>query len=256
VSTDDLTVGTLTANISFGLIESSSKGFEPVGVEGIWGLAYGALSDWQGTPPFFEFVAQDNIYSSFSMCLNTTGGAMDFGVNYQGASGYSWTSIAQPLYYVVNLESMAVNGQNLGFSSSSFGQSFVDSGTTLLYVPQPVYNAFSQALEGMCSSTFLVGICNATSNHTLLSGACVKMTQAELSAFPTVSFTLSGTPALDVSPDAYLYTPDNVVRCMGIQNGGNVTQGTILGDVFMTNFHTVFDIAAKQVGFGPLSSCP
>jgi len=254
VTTDVFSVGSLTANISFGLIENSSAGFEPSGVDGIWGLAFPSLSDWLGTPPFFEFVEQDSIYPAFSMCLNLTGGGgggvMDFGVNYQGDSGFNWTNIITDLYYVVEINELAVAGQSV--ATSGFGQSIVDSGTTLLYLTSSVYSAFASSVQNSSACSNLGSVCSA-----LFGGACSPLTESEISSFPTLSFTLQGTGALNVPPQSYLYySPQNESYCLGIMNGGAGNNNTILGDIFIQNFHTVFDNSTQTVGFGPLSSCP
>jgi len=258
VITDVFSVGSLTANISFGLIEISSVGFEPSGVDGIWGLAYPTLSDWRGIPPFFEFVNQDSIYPAFSMCLNLTGGGgggvMDIGVNYQGASGFNWTNIITDLYYIVELNELAVAGQSV--ATSGFGQSIVDSGTTLLILTSSVYSAFASSVQNSSACS------NSSSNSSsicsgLFGGSCLQLTESEISAFPTVSFTFQGTGALNVPPQSYLYySPQNNSYCLGIINGGAGNNNTILGDIFIQNFHTVFDNSTQTVGFGPLSSCP
>jgi len=253
VSTDIFSVGSLSANISFGLIENSSAGFEPTNVDGIWGLAYPSLSDWQGIPPFFEIVDQDQIYPAFSMCLNLTGGGgggvMDFGVNYQGDSGFNWTDIIDELYYVVELTEMSVGGQSV--ATSGFGQSIVDSGTTLLILTSSVYSAFASSVQNSsaCGNS---SICSG-----LFNGNCLQLNEGEISSLPTVAFTFQGTGPLNVPPQSYLYySPQNDSYCLGIINGGGGNNNTILGDIFIQNFHTVFDNNTQTVGFGPLSSCP
>jgi len=183
---------------------------------------------------------------------------MDFGVNYQGYSGFEWTYIntGYNTYYIVSLNVMAVSGQSLDGNPADFGTTIVDSGTTLIILPPKLYSAFVANLYESCSTSHLVGICqNVTNNKTLFDGACYSMSQSELDAFPTLSFTFDGTTPLNVPPQGYLYSL-NGTYCMGIQNSGNTTKGTILGDIFIQNFHTVFDLVQAEVGFGPLTSCP
>ena len=57
-------------------------------------------------------------------------------------------------YYILNLESISVNGQMLPIDSSVFRPSpeqftFVDSGTTLAYLADGVYDPFVNAVSSI-----------------------------------------------------------------------------------------------------------
>jgi hypothetical protein len=68
-----------------------------------------------------------------------------------------WTPIDQQTYYTVTVTSMMVGGQRLNLDCSAYNspaKSIVDSGTTVLNVPQPVFDAIvSQLVEPLMSAT-------------------------------------------------------------------------------------------------------
>jgi hypothetical protein len=83
-------------------------------------------------------------------------------------------------YYVLNLESIAVNGQTLPIDSSLFTPSnehftFVDTGTTLVYLADGVYDPFINAVRSHYIFTFLLAIIRNTCPTLLILDATKKI---------------------------------------------------------------------------------
>jgi hypothetical protein len=75
-------------------------------------------------------------------------------------------------------------------------------------------------------------------------------------AFPTLTTVLLGTGGgpdihLDLTP-AYYLQPQDGMYCLGLTPAAD-SGGTIMGDVGMMAFTSVFDRVNGQVGFGPVS---
>jgi len=256
VVTDVLAVGSSISgvNVELGSIQTSSSNFENPPVSGIWGLAYSSLSDWDGTTAFDNIVQQDGIPNSFSMCLTTSDPVMSLGVDYSSDSRFSWTSITQQTYYAVSMEDLQVDGNSLGLSPNAYNNplTIVDSGTTLFYVSNTAYSALVSSFGALCGSNSLHGICDVSSTQTMFDGVCYQMSQSQLNAYPSIGVVLSGiSDPLTLGPTQYL-VPQGSYYCFGIYPSAKFS---ILGDVFMQNWHVVFDRANSKVGFGPIDSC-
>lgn len=246
-----------------GAIVKQSKGFESAPVAGIVGVAYRNESEILAPTIIDSLVESGDIRDSFSLCLDqgTQSGAMTFGAMGSGGGSAVYTPILSQTFYVVNFLSLTV-----GSASSPLpipprvynaGQAIVDSGTTDFLIPSSAYGALHQSFLSLCSSgSKLTGVCGLSKANSLFGDYCFDMTEADISAFPTLTVSLQGTTSdsiqLAVTPDMYLTldTPGSTLRCLGIV-GVPEADGTILGDVVMRGFVTYFDRANSQVGFAP-----
>jgi len=253
VGTDVFKVGNLSSTVRFGFIENSNTNFEPTGVDGIWGLAYGTLSSWAGTPPFEVLVNDLKLNNSFAMCLGESGGELELGVDYSKDPAFQWTKITDELWYVVKMSDIKVDKKSLQFTNSSaFQYTIVDSGTTLLIVPEIVFTNLQLAFLDKCTLKHLPGVCGVLSGLGLFDGYCFAMTEHQRNSFPSLTFELDGV-SLTIYPEDYL-APQQEYWCLGIASGGP-NGFTILGDVVMQRFKTVFDIKNSKIGFGDISLC-
>jgi len=262
VATDVLKVGEFPfVNIDFGMIGAANTiALENSPTAGIWGLAYPILSSWNGVTAFEHIVTQTGIEDMFSMCLVNSQAVMTMGIDYSTNPAFEWVALTNHTYYPIQPLDLQVNGQSLGLPTSDFGLTIVDSGTTLLGLATPVYDAFKSAVQSICSTTTLVGGCPSDDNNgnSLWKGYCWQMTAAQQAEYPTFSITLAGVAA-DVSvtlgPSDYFTSPAslNGLLCLGVFESGSLT---ILGDVFMSKNHVVFDRVNSKLGFGPLTTCP
>jgi len=178
------------------------------------------------------------------------------GIDYSNNNAFDWATELSQSFYIVNIQDIKVGTQSMGLGNNQYNTgpgTLVDSGTTLIIFNTAVYNALGNLLQGMCTGTQLVGICNTQQGKSLLDGYCYNMNAQQRALFPDISFSLAGTTNyLTVSQTAYLI-PQGSSYCLGIANSQN---DMILGDVFMRSFHVVFERASTRVGFGPISTCP
>jgi len=250
---DYLSVGEMSnITVTFGGITfSKSSSFENKPVSGIWGLAYSPLSSWYGPPVFDDIVVSTGISNIFSLCLNGNIGEMSMGIDYSNDPNFNWTPIIEEAWYVIQLNSISVGNINLPLPSESVA--IVDSGTTLMLLPDVTYNSFSSYLTNSCPGSNLAGVCGEAEGI-LLGGSCVSMSESQVNAFPSVQFDIGNIPTFTLPPSQYLYYDSNGYYCMGISSSGS--NDIIFGDIFMQGYHVVFDRQNSKVGFGPLNTCP
>jgi len=252
IFSDVITVGDIAGvYMNFGGITySNTNSFEPRLVSGIWGLAYSSLSSWDGKTVFQNIIASTGLEDIFSMCLTGSEGYMTIGIDYSNYSDFSWTSIIQESYYVIQVNSISIGEKQL-FSSPLNDVSILDSGTTLLLIPQFAFIEFRSYLLSLCNTSNLVGVC--TGGGQLFNYSCLTMTSSDIALFPNLTININNVSPLILTPNQYLYSI-NGAYCLGVESTGS--NMTILGDVFMQNFHVVFDRKRLKAGFGPLSTCP
>jgi len=258
LAVDNFTVGNFTARVQFGgvvvenAIAQSIEGSLDI-FSGIWGLGFREQSAWRGETSFDFLVAQTGIPDAFSMCLNDVNPTMVIGVDPRDTPGVEFTTLTSSSDFAITLNDITVGGSSLGISSSVLSQPFcsVSTGSPLVFLVQPAYDAFVNALQNMCFTTNLVGVCG-TINDSLFDNFCWKMTPNDLAAFPNITFSVENiaTP-LTLTPQDYLFLLTGF-RCLGIASS---PVGTTLGVIFMQAFNVVFDRGGLHIGFAPLSSC-
>lgn len=155
------------------------------------------------------------------------------------------------------------------FSSSLFSLSPTHSGSTDITLPKKAYNAFRDAMftsqchrsgsSGEANST-LVGVCVDGDGHkiqkghaSIFTGECYDLSSEQIDQYPELHFRLAGGVELILPPSAYvrggdMYCDDKNQVTLAIDSGAD-GGGTILGDVFMQPFMTIFDRVNKRVGF-------
>jgi len=145
---------------------------------------------------------------------------------------------------------MKFGGKSLGLSPQEYEDPIVDSGTSLLYVAEAAYNVIVETLNNKTYS-------NLGFNMTaFLLGAVLPLTGNQISQLPTLDiYFYSLTTAFPVGPSSWV-VPYYGGYIFGIVNGGaNTAVGTILGDVFMQNYHVFFDRQNFQIGFASQTTC-
>jgi len=243
--------------VNFGYITNVSDSYDLSPAEGLWGMAYIGLA-FSNDTAFQSIVATTGIKNMFSMCLQDNNAFMTFGVDFGSDPRFIFTPITQQLYYSIFISDMKLLGISLGLSSSDYNTpAVVDSGTTLLYLPTTVYNTLITKFKTMN----LPGVAGEGS-MTIFDGYCYVLTQSQVNSYPNLSIIITdmnhNPQSLDVIPSTYLYTMvsnGHTYWCSGFLDSGN--DGVlILGDVFMANFHVVFDRENDRVGFSSPSTCP
>ncbi|KAF8340558.1 aspartic peptidase domain-containing protein [Cantharellus anzutake] len=250
--TGSVSVGSLTVPAqSFGAA-SSASGFD--GVDGIFGvgptdLTSGTVSGTNTVPTFL-----DNAYSQGSISTEVLGvyfkpetgsdtadqnGELTLGgvdtSKYTGPLTYFPKSIVSPFsyYWGINIVSIMYGITTISSSASAI----VDTGTTLIYIPTPAYQAFLKASGSSTDPT--TGLSSWTTRPT-----------------GTISFMI-GNSAFPLSPAQYLipaaqYGPFGLPSgkfYSWISDGGASGVNFIIGQKFLENYYSVYDTTNSRIGF-------
>ncbi|XP_053242746.1 beta-secretase 2 [Podarcis raffonei] len=263
--------GTFTINI---VTISESENFFLKGVQwhGILGLAYDALAKPSSSvETFFDsLVNQAKIPNIFSlqMCgaglpvtgTGTNGGSLVLGgiepSLYKGEIWY--TPVEKEWYYQVEILKLEVGGENLNLDCKEYNsdKAIVDSGTTLLRLPEKVFSAVVGAIiQKSLIQEFSPGFWNGVQL------ACWAKTEQPWTFFPEISIYLrdensSRSFRITVFPQLYIqpaFETSQNLRCyrFGISSSPNAL---VIGATVMEGFYVIFDRAQKRVGFA-LSTC-
>jgi len=215
-------------------------------LDGILGLAYQSIAV-DGVVTVFDSMINQGLVDSpvFSVFLSSAIGDTSSkivlgGVNptlYNGA--FSYISVTSQTYWQIQIFGMNVNGNTIqtGCSTTNPCNGIVDTGTSLLLVPQAVLNILTQMIP--------VSL--------LTSGQSTPCNSINLNSLPNISFSLEGV-SFSIPPSIYIFN-DNQNNCnLGI----DVTSFSlwILGDTFIRNFYTLFDRGNNQIGFAALPGNP
>uniref|UniRef100_A0A8C6ACK8 Gastricsin n=1 Tax=Marmota marmota marmota TaxID=9994 RepID=A0A8C6ACK8_MARMA len=214
---DTLTVQSIQVpNQEFGLSEQEpGTFFVYMQFDGIMGLAYPALSAGGATTALQGMLRVDALSSPmFSVYLSNQGGSEEGGAVIFGGVDEIW------------------GGEASGWCSQGC-QAMVDTGTSLLTVPQQYLSSLLQAIGAQEDEygQFFVN-CNDVQN------------------LPTFTFVINGVQ-FPLLPSAYIL--NNGYCLVGLEatyvSSGNGQPFWILGDVFLRSYYSVFDMANNRVGF-------
>jgi len=248
-----------TSTATMGSIQHSTSNFEPLKVDGIFGLAYPTTSAWGAKSPLIEFMSQNDFYLGFSMCLhNDSGSSLTIGLNAHDNTNIAWSPRVFKAYYSVGVDSISIAGQALSVSKKILNGKFgalVDSGTTLIILPNPAFDALKTAIQGVCSTYKLPGVCGVSDGKSIFNGHCFDMTQDDKDHFPDFGVKVTGIDKEQTIGSIKYLVHQGDQLCLGIVPSGDQAV-TILGDTFMRGFYVVFDQASNSVGFADQSQCP
>ncbi|XP_077015335.1 gastricsin [Tamandua tetradactyla] len=241
---DTLTVQSIQVpNQEFGLSENEpGTNFIYAQFDGIMGMAYpslavgGATTALQGmlqenalTSPVFSF------YLSNSQQSSENGGEVIFGgVDTSLYTGeIYWAPVTQELYWQIAIEEFLIGGQASGWCSQGC-QAIVDTGTSLLTVPQQYLSAFLQDIGAQQDQYGQYTVsCDNIQN------------------LPTLTFIINGVQ-FPLPPSAYILS-SNAYCTVGLQATYLPSQNGqplwILGDVFLRSYYSVYDMGNNRVGF-------
>ncbi|XP_077874648.1 gastricsin [Ictidomys tridecemlineatus] len=229
-------------NQEFGLSEQEpGTNFVYAQFDGIMGLAYPSLSEGGATTALQGMLQVDALSSPmFSVYLSNQEGSEDGGAVIFGGVDESlytgqifWAPVTRELYWQIGIQEFYVGEEASGWCSQGC-QAMVDTGTSLLTVPQQYLSSLLQAIgaqEGEYGQFFVN--CNDVQN------------------LPTFTFVINGVQ-FPLPPSAYILN-ENGYCLVGLEatyvSSGNGQPFWILGDVFLRSYYSVFDMANNRVGF-------
>lgn len=205
----------------------------------------------------------NNIFA-LELCHNIGANA---GTLWLGGDGVAVTAQRTPLvpisgsnpFYAINVDALSLGTTVIATGASNFQQPVLDVGTSLFYVPTPVYTAFTGSLQASAEFKSVFGN-NTFSSLGCVTDASVTDDQVE-SMLPTITLSLpnvaTGQPDVSITAsalDTYLYNAGSGQYCLAIQDGGS-QNGSTFGVAFLQAFHTVVDLAGGRVGFAAPASC-
>lgn len=137
-------------------------------------------------------------------------------------------------FYTINIDALELNGNPVAASGGSALEYIIDSGTTLNYIPSSAAKAINAAYSPPATYSDEQGAyvvaCNATA--------------------PAVSVNIAGT-AFRINPlDMVMKQTDGI--CISAWNDGGSSSSQdvyILGEVFMKNVVSLFDVGAASMQF-------
>jgi len=243
-----LTIGDLTAPVTFGeATDEPGATFKEAKFDGICGLAYRSISEDNVDPPFYVFeqagLLTKNVFTFYLQSDSQDDGELMIGdIDTSHYTGALWsTPIIHETYYMIAMAAATMQGSSI----TSVTKAIVDSGTSTLVGPTADVASIAKKLgatevaegeyEVPCSTTlpsltFTLGSGSHTKQF-VVSGETWKIQVCELDVICTC---LMGIIGMDI-PAA---------------DGGPFW---ILGDVFMRDWFTVFDIGNTSLAFAQAS---
>uniref|UniRef100_A0A6I8P8A5 FAM3 metabolism regulating signaling molecule B n=1 Tax=Ornithorhynchus anatinus TaxID=9258 RepID=A0A6I8P8A5_ORNAN len=271
VGTDVITIpkgfnGSFVVNIAT-IFESENFFLPGIQWNGILGLAYAALAKPSSSlETFFDsLVKQAKIPNIFSMQMcgaglpvagtGINGGSLVMGgIESSLYTGDIWyTPIKEEWYYQIEILKLEVGGQNLNLDCREYNanKAIVDSGTTLLRLPQKVFEAVVETITSTSSiQDFAEGFWTGSQL------ACWSNSDKPWSLFPKISIYLrdensSRSFRITILPQLYIQPMMGVASNYECYRFGisSSTNALVIGATVMEGFYVVFDRAQKRVGF-------
>jgi hypothetical protein len=240
-------------------------GTVPFAPQGIVGFGPSAIAV-QGTDAFVtKFLQASGLPAVFAVELCEQSGQLMFGGVDPAAAALTGPAVYTPLtgsqYYTVALDDMSFAAKSLGFGAADFGTVTVDTGTSVLALPSPVFQSLVAAIYATPAFTAAFG----SVTDLLGSTKCYtsNLSMADMDAqFPelTLSFPAMGGGSSVVTMKATKsYLPPTTSQgmtyyCSGIYEN-QFTTGTILGSSVMLGQMVIFDLEGNRIGFAPQSYC-
>uniref|UniRef100_A0A3B4U913 pepsin A n=1 Tax=Seriola dumerili TaxID=41447 RepID=A0A3B4U913_SERDU len=224
----------------FGLTETEAVFLGSVPWDGILGLAFPSMSLEGGTPIFDNMWNQGKIpQNMFSMYLSSSVEGSVLILGGTDPSYYTGDINWIPLYHATNfwniqIQSITINGNTVACSGGC--EAVVDSGTSLITGTSKDINNINGWLG---ASPGQYGDLTVTCRISVSQAA---VTCSNMNLLPNIVFNINGY-SFSLPPSAYV-----IKSASGCRTG--FAPGTwILGEVFMRQFYTAFDVGNNMVGF-------
>ncbi|WCJ38857.1 Eukaryotic aspartyl protease family protein [Euphorbia peplus] len=246
-ATGDLKTSPTNGSIVFGCgaKQSGELGTSSEALDGILGFGQANSS------MISQLAAEGKVKKMFSHCLDNIKGGGIFAIGNVVSPKVNMTPmVPNQAHYNVVMREIEVDGDVLDLPSDVFDSSerkgtIVDSGTTLAYLPNSVYETLMAKILTHQPSLKL---------HTVEQQfMCFEYSGNVNDGFPDVKFMFEDSLALNVRPDEYLFQIRDKVWCFGWQNSGAQSKDgrdmTLLGDLVFSNKLVVYDLENQSIGW-------
>ncbi|CAL1528308.1 unnamed protein product [Lymnaea stagnalis] len=237
--------GAKVTNVTFGeAIEEPGTAFVFAKFDGVLGLAYKSLAAAGVTPFFVQAVEQGVVDSAiFSFYLGTdadakVGGELVLGgIDPRLYSGpITYASVIEQRWFSIHVSGIQVGGSGAGYCGSKGCKGVVDTGTSLMSGPTEAILDIYDKIGVVPGPDFTLPDCRI------------------ISKLPNVTYT--------IQDREFVLTPEDYIV---VQQSGSKTECLIgfmpldvqppegpiwiLGDVFISQYYTIFDMEKHRVGF-------
>uniref|UniRef100_A0A0E0KP32 Peptidase A1 domain-containing protein n=1 Tax=Oryza punctata TaxID=4537 RepID=A0A0E0KP32_ORYPU len=260
LSGNGLTQSTNTSvTFGCGLQQSGSLNTSEAAVDGIIGFAN------SNNTMLSQLAAAGKTKKIFSHCLDSRNGGGIFAIGEVVEPKVKTTPLVQNnwILYLVNLKMIDVDGTTLQLPANIFETTetkgtFIDSGTTLAYLPEIVYRELTLAVFAKHPDITLHDTDNFECFNFLhrIEDRTEKLKEFSASVddrFPKITFQFENDLALDVYPHDYLLEYEDKQYCFGFQDAAKQDDGHqdmfLLGDMVISNKLVVYDMEKKVIGW-------
>lgn len=250
---DDVLIGGYEAvNQTLGAAVTYSANFQAptFNSDGLLGLGFPQISVY-GQPPVFQTLISDGAVpeSLFGITLSSVSGKSELMIGATDTEMYNqssmvYVSVSLAAYWQIRMDGLMRPGLNNSgdvviANTTSYAEAIVDTGTTLIVTSDDNAQKYYADVPG------------AELVPSLGSGVWSVPCDSIGSILPSITF---GGQAFAVSSSTFNLgqVSDNSTNCVaGLAGGGS--DYYIIGDVFLQNVYTVFDVGNSRVGFAKLA---
>lgn len=195
-----------------------------------------------------QLASAGKVKKMFSHCLDGVNGGGIFAIGELVQPKLNTTPLVpNQAHYNVNLKTIEVGGHYLDLPTDVFDTgdgkgTIIDSGTTLAYLPEAVYDPL---LTKVMSNQPGVSL------HTVEQQfKCFQYTGNVDDGFPDIKFHFENSLSLTVYPREYLFQIREDAWCIGWQNGNQSKEKgmTLLGDIVLSNKLVFYDLVNQGIG--------
>ncbi|XP_031270728.1 aspartic proteinase-like protein 2 isoform X1 [Pistacia vera] len=197
-----------------------------------------------------QLSSSGRVRKMFAHCLDGINGGGIFAIGHVVQPVVNMTPLIpnQP-HYSINMTAVQVGLHFLNLTTDVFGVgdrkgTIIDSGTTLAYLPQMIYEPL---ISNIISQQPDLKVHTVHDEYT-----CFQYSESVDEAFPNVTFHFENSVFLKVYPHEYLF-PFEGLWCIGWQNSGMQSRDrknmTLLGDLVLSNKLVLYDLENQVIGW-------
>lgn len=154
-----------------------------------------------------------------------------------------------PTFYYIGIKSVYIEGVKLPTSPSTWaidsfgnGGTIVDSGTTLTFLPDPVYSRILKVVKKLVALP-------SPDETTPGFDFCINVSSVSRLILPKLSFKLVGNSVFSPPPSNYFIDTAEDVKCMALQPVGLPSSFSVIGNLMQQGFLFEFDSDRLRLGF-------